>query len=67
LGELVIYPNPSNSLIYIKNRKGKTKQLMNLIGDILLTTQQDEIEISRLASGIYLIRCEEETVKVLVE
>lgn len=67
MSQLEVFPNPSHSIFHIKNRKGKTKQLMNLIGDILLTTQQDEIEISRLASGIYLIRCEEETVKVLVE
>lgn len=66
-GEVVVYPNPSLSIFYIKNKKGKQKQLLNLLGEVLLVTSKDEIDASSFAKGIYFIRCEGQTKKVIIE
>jgi hypothetical protein len=64
---LEVYPNPTNSVIYIKNKKGKKKELYNLVGELLFTTTKDEIEVYNLPKGIYLFRCESQVRKLVVK
>jgi hypothetical protein len=64
---LEVYPNPTNSVIYIKNKKGKKKELYNLVGELLFTTTKDEIEVYNLPKGIYLLRCESQVRKLVVK
>jgi hypothetical protein len=64
---LEVYPNPTNSVIYIKNKKGKKKELYNLVGELLFTTTKDEIEVYNLPKGIYLFRCEIQVMKLVVK
>ena len=67
MSELEVYPNPSSSVIYIKNKKGKKKELFTMLGELLFTTTKDEIEVYNLPKGIYLLRCEDQVRKVVVE
>jgi hypothetical protein len=62
-----VYPNPSTWVIYIKNKKEKLKELYNVVGEKLLSTNKDEIDISSFSKGIYFIKCEGETKKAIVE
>ena len=62
-----IYPNPASTIFYIKNAQGKKKALYNMIGTKLFSTYKDEIEIKKYAKGIYFIRCEGVSKKVIIE
>jgi hypothetical protein len=62
-----VYPNPSSTIFYIKNKQGKRKQFVNLLGEVLLTTTTDEMDIRQYAKGIYFIKCEGQTRKVIIE
>jgi hypothetical protein len=62
-----VYPNPSSSVVFIKNRTGKRKEFYNVVGKLLLSTIKDEINVSSFSKGIYFIKCEGETKKVIVE
>ena len=67
MSELEVYPNPSSSVFYIKNKQGKKKELFTMLGELLFTTTKDEIEVYNLPKGIYLLRCEDQVRKVVVE
>ena len=62
-----IYPNPASTIFYIKNAQGKKKALYNMIGTKLFSTYKDEIDIKKYAKGIYFIRCEGVSKKVIIE
>ena len=62
-----IYPNPATTIFYIKNAAGKKKALYNMIGTKLFSTYKDEIDIKKYAKGIYFIRCEGVSKKVIIE
>lgn len=63
----VVYPNPAYTILTVKNRKGKKKELYDCIGQMIYETLQDEINVSSFAKGVYFIKCEGETKKVVVE
>jgi hypothetical protein len=65
--EWVVYPNPSNTTLTIKNRKGKLKELYNSIGQMIYSTTKEIIDVSGFSKGIYFIKCEGEVKKVVVE
>jgi len=65
--EWEIYPNPASTIFYIKNAQGKKKALYNMIGTKLFSTYKDEIEIKKYAKGIYFIKCEGMSKKVIIE
>jgi hypothetical protein len=62
-----VYPNPSSTNFYIKSRKGKKKEMFNSVGQMVLSTNEDEIDVSKLAKGIYYLRCNNEVKKVVIE
>jgi hypothetical protein len=65
--ELEVYPNPSSNIFYIKNKKGKKKELYTMLGELLYSTIKDEIEVSSFSKGVYFLKCEGETRKVIIE
>jgi hypothetical protein len=62
-----VYPNPSRTVIYIKNKTGKKKELFSVVGELLYSTTHDEMDVSRLAHGVYFLRCAGAVKKVVVE
>jgi hypothetical protein len=62
-----VYPNPSRTVIYIKNKTGKKKELFSIVGELLYSTTYDEMDVSRLAHGVYFLRCAGAVKKVVVE
>jgi hypothetical protein len=66
--ELVIYPNPASSKIVVRCQKSDVrKELYNSVGQMVLSTKEDEIDVSKLAKGIYYLRCNNEVKKVVIE
>jgi hypothetical protein len=65
--ELIIFPNPSNNIFYIKNKKGKKKEMYNSVGELVLSTIKEEINVSHFSIGVYYLKCENVVKKVVVE
>ncbi len=65
--ELEVYPNPVSSKLIIVNGKGKMKELYNIQGQLIISTKENEIDVSRCSKGVYYIRCSGQVRKVVVE
>lgn len=65
--EWTVYPNPAAQTITITNATGKLKVLYDALGQVVLSTTKNEIDISRLRKGLYYLRCEHTSKKVLIE
>lgn len=65
--QLEVYPNPTSTIFYIKNKIGKKKVLYNTLGVTVKSTFEDAIEVKHFPKGIYYLWCENEVVKVIVE
>lgn len=59
-GNLNIYPNPTTSKLYIQGRLNAKKQILDISGRLLLSTYENEIDISHLKQGIYILKIESE-------
>jgi hypothetical protein len=62
-----IYPNPASNMLYIKSSSNSKRELYNSIGQLLFTTKQNEINITKYSKGIYYIKVENEVKKVVFE
>lgn len=52
--DVVIYPNPSSSIIHIKN-SFKTAKIFDLRGQLQLISSVNDLDVSELNSGVYLL------------
>lgn len=66
--EIFLYPNPAQgSLVYFSSTIHNV-QLINMVGDIMIELEQaDNLNISKLNKGMYIIKANEGIVKFLVE
>jgi hypothetical protein len=55
---LNVYPNPTSSKLYIQGRLNAKKQILDISGRVLLCTDENEIDISNLNQGIYILQIE---------
>lgn len=54
-----VYPNPTSDLLYIQSSEIlKSATVINNLGQIVLTTNEKELNISELAKGIYILKIE---------
>ncbi len=55
-----LYPNPTNSILNISNAAASTVEIYNLLGQLVATktniSNNDQIEVSRLQAGTYLVK-----------
>jgi hypothetical protein len=65
--EWVVYPNPSSTVFIVQNKHGKKKDLYNVQGELLFSTNEDVIEVKHFAKGMYYLRVEHEVKKVIIE
>jgi hypothetical protein len=63
----VVYPNPNNFKLKIKNGDLKMKELYNSVGQMVLSTNEYEIDVSGLSKGMYYLRCGNQVRKVIIE
>lgn len=67
--EIDVYPNPVSTKLYIHSLRG-TKwiyQLYNSVGQLILSTKENEIDVSRFAKGIYYLKFKNAVKKVIIE
>jgi hypothetical protein len=60
---LVIYPNPAIDFININNQG--VKEIYNIMGVMVISTFDTEIDVNHLASGIYNLRIAESNIKFI--
>jgi hypothetical protein len=69
--EWVVYPNPTSGKLYIRYhsawRVAVLKQLFNSVGQLMLQTKEDELDVSHLPKGVYYLHCGNTVRKVVVE
>jgi hypothetical protein len=64
---LAVYPNPTNSILNVKNKTNQRKYLYNTLGQLIRSTQSNEMDIRGVPPGVYYVQCDGETRKVVVE
>jgi M6 family metalloprotease-like protein len=62
---LNVYPNPTSGIIYIKNTGGEELRLYNTLGILVGQTRQNYFDLSGYPIGVYLLRAEGQTVKII--
>ncbi len=65
--KMLVLPNPSSQILYIKNLNKEKKELYNSIGQMIYSTILNEIDISNYSKGIYYLRCGIQTKKIIIE
>lgn len=53
--EILIYPNPTSTVLTVQNAKGNEVIILDLFGKILIQTSSNEIDLSHLTSGTYFV------------
>ena len=66
--EFEVYPNPSSTKIVVRCRMSDVrKELYNSIGQLVLSTKENEIDVHNLSRGIYYLKVGNVSRKVVVE
>ena len=50
------YPNPTSSKIFFQGIQDANKQILDISGRILFSTYENEVDISSLSQGIYILK-----------
>lgn len=62
-----IYPNPSSGMVTIKTDSKHSRELYNSMGQQLMSTFQNEIDMKHYSKGIYYIKCDNAVKKLVLE
>ena len=65
--ELIVFPNPVRDILLVKNKKGQKKDLYSIEGKLLYSTTKDEIVVTRFTKGIYILKCDGKSKKMIIE
>ncbi len=69
--KIIIYPNPAKDKVNISSKfstlQNTKKELYNTLGQLILTTYENEIDVSALVKGVYYVKCGRFVAKVIVE
>jgi hypothetical protein len=64
--QIIVSPNPTTGLIYIRNGDEREKFIYAISGALLICTYENEINLSNYPKGIYILRIENsEVVKIV--
>ena len=59
--ELVVYPNPTNGIINVNANGLKNILVFNALGQKVYETVENQIDLSQLGTGLFMLRIEAET------
>jgi hypothetical protein len=66
--EFEVYPNPSSTKIVVRCQMSDvSKELYNSVGQLVLSTKENEIDVHNLSRGIYYLKVGNVSRKVVVE
>ena len=60
---VLVYPNPADKQIDV-NYKG-LKQIYNMLGERVIHTYDNKIDISNLSTGVYVIKIEDISIRLI--
>jgi len=63
----LVYPNPSTGMFYIKTESKVKKELYNAVEQRLISTSENQMNISYYTKGVYYIKCGNAVRKIIVE
>ncbi len=64
--ELIVYPNPTNGVIkLLSDEMIELVTIRNVLGEIVLTTQQTKIDLSNYANGVYFVEIKTSTKHII--
>lgn len=66
-GIIDVYPNPSSSILFVKKCDLKVKELYNSIGQLIISTTENQIDVSSIPNGVYYLKCESKIQRVLIQ
>lgn len=65
VGSIVVYPNPTQDMLYIKGIEAQTLRVFNLQGHVLQTTEGTQMSVVNLPTGTYLLQIGTQVVRFI--
>jgi hypothetical protein len=65
--EIKKFPNPAHDIFYIQTKPKEQKELYNSLGQLLLVTFSNEINVSGFVRGLYYVKAGNEIRKLIIE
>lgn len=65
MGSIVVYPNPTQDMLYIKGIEAQTLRVFNLQGHVLQTTEGTQVSVVNLPTGTYLLQIGTQVVRFI--
>jgi hypothetical protein len=62
-----VYPNPSSEFIRIEGAGALHTAIYNVGGQVVMTSQGEQINVSSLPAGTYILKVDEEYFKIIVK
>jgi uncharacterized repeat protein (TIGR03803 family) len=66
--KIFVFPNPANNIIQIRNiNSNKLKKIYNSVGQLMISTFNNDIDISQYGAGIYYLQIDHKYTKIVIE
>lgn len=65
MGSIVVYPNPTQDMLYIQGIEAQTLRVFNLQGHVLQTTEGTQMSVVNLPTGTYLLQIGTQVVRFI--
>ena len=64
-GSIIVYPNPTQDVLYIQGIEAQTLRVFNMQGSMLQTTVDTQVSVSDLPVGTYLLQIGTQVVRFI--
>ena len=64
-GQIVVYPNPAHDLLIVQGAETQTLRVFDMQGRIVVTAETNEVNVSGLESGTYLLQVGTQAVRFI--
>ena len=64
-GTIIVYPNPTQDVLYIQGIEAQTLRVYNMQGSMLQTTEGAQVSVSHLPTGTYLLQIGTQVVRFI--
>jgi len=66
-----VYPNPAKNVLYVNAHKGSDIKIYNVAGSLVISkiaaSNIEKLDISKLPAGVYLIKVNDRTEKIMIQ
>ncbi len=64
-GQIVVYPNPAHDLLIVQGAETQTLRVFDMQGRVVVTAEGNELNVSGLESGTYLLQVGTQAVRFI--